>query len=237
MSRGVDLRGVLAKSTALATVTAILNIPYFHYLIFVVPNQRGFAPSLQSWSFLFAEIFLLFMLCLLASMVGFSFVNRFKLPGLGDPKGLIGSLPTLLAVGSAMITLSYFIFDRYFYVISPHSYPQGFLYLFSLPLQGAFTDEIILRFCLVTLCVGLFKRKSAGVIFVSVLASLFSIKYFYFFGINLDLNYLFLIHLVLSFSSNLILGYVFVSRGLIHAIALKFIFGLKYLVVYCAMGS
>jgi hypothetical protein len=237
MSRGVDLRGVFAKSAALAAAIAVFNLPYFHYLIFAVPNRTSLAVILKPWGFLWAEIFLLFMLGLLASMVGFSFVDRYKLPGLGDPKGLIGSLPGLLAVGAAMITLSYFLFDRYFFVISPHSYPQDFLYLLSLPFQGAFTDEIILRFCLVTLCMGIFKRKSLAVIFVSALASLFSVKYFYFFGIMFDLNVLSLTHLLLSLSSNLILGYVFVSRGLIYSITLKFIFSLKYFIVYWAMGS
>ena len=236
MSRGVELRGVLVKSSTLASAAAFFTLPYFHYLIFMVPDQARSTAGLKPWGFLFAQLFLLLILCLLAAAVGLSFANKYNLPGLGDPRDLIASLPLLLALALAMITLSYFLFDRYFYEISPFSYPQNLLYLISLPFQGAFTDEIILRFCLITLFVGLFKRKSIAVVSVSALASLFTIKYFYFFGITLDLSYLFITQLTLSFSSNLILGYLFVSRGLCYSIALKFLFSMKYVVVSWALG-
>ena len=134
-----------------------------------------------------------------------------------------------------MALVSYFLFDRYFFEVSPLSYPKDVLYLVSLPFKGAFTDEVILRLCLVTLSVGLLKRKGAGVVLASAVASFFTIKYFIFMGISCGLNYLFIVQLILSFAANLLLGYLFVTRGLLYAMALKFLFGMKQVIVSCAM--
>jgi len=231
------MRRVIVMSSALAASSTLFTFPFFHYLIFVVPYTCLLTETRYHWDFLFAQLFLLFFICLLSAIVGFSFSKRFKLPGFGNPRDFINAIPHLLTLASIMIIISYFFFDRYFYEISPSSYPKGFIYLISLPFKGAFTDEIILRFCLVTLSVGLFKHKGAGVIFVSVLASLFTIKYLNFIGIRLYLSYLFLIQLFLSFVCNLVLGYLFVTRGLLYSMTLNFLFSMKYFVIYWAKGA
>ena len=53
--------------------------------------------------------------------------------------------------------------------------------------------------------------------------------------IKVRLNYLIATPLLLSFLGNLILGYLFVSRGLLYAMALNFLFSMKYAVVLWAM--
>jgi len=227
---GADMRPVLMKSFALAICSTLFTLPYFHYLIFVVAPEGP-----NSWSLLFTELLLLFILSLLSAMVGFSFSGKFGLPGFGDPGSFNRSIPLLLALGTVMALVSYFLFDRYFFEVSPLSYPKDVLYLVSLPFKGAFTDEVILRLCLVTLSVGLLKRKGAGVVLASAVASLFTIKYFLFMGITCGLNYLFIVQLILSFAANLLLGYLFVTRGLLYAMALKFLFGMKQVIVSCAM--
>lgn len=237
MTRGVDKRGVLVQSAALAVAATFFSSLYFHYLIFMVPGQVSFKVMLNPWGFLFVELFSLFILCFFAAVIGLAFAKKYKLPGLGDLKDFTGSLYFILALGTIMITLSYFLFDRYFYEVAPFCYPQDLLYLVALPFQGAFTDEIILRLCLVTICVGLFKGKASGVVCVSALASLFTIKYLYFFGIKPGWDYLFVTQILLSFGSNCLLGYLFVTRGLISSMALKFLFGLKYFVVFGAAGA
>jgi hypothetical protein len=236
VTRGADMHGVLVRSSALAICSTLFTLPYFHYLISVVSAQAHFPIVRTPWRLLFTELFLVFILCLLSAMVGFSFSERFELPGFGNRKYFFRSIPFILLIGLVMMVLSYFLFDRYFFKISPLSYPKDILYLISLPFKGAFTEEIILRLCLVTLSVGLLKSKGAGVVLVSALGSLFTIKYFYFFGIKFGLNYLFITQLLLSFSANLFLGYLFVTRGLLCSMALKFLFGIKYIVVSLAMG-
>ena len=235
MTRGANMRGVLIKSSALAVSSTIVTIPYFYYMVFIVQGQGNFSEYASPWYFLFAELFLLFIICFLSAMVGFSFYRRYDLPGFGDLSGFADALPLLLAWATVMVFLSYFLFDRYFMELSPVSYPKDKFYLIFFPFQGAFTDEIILRFCLVTISVGLFRNKWLGIVFVSVLASIFTLKYFNFIGVTLDFGFLLLAQLFLSFLSNLLLGYFFVTRGLIFSMALKFMFGMKYIVALCAI--
>ena len=236
MTRGADMRGVLVKSSALATACTLFTFPYFHYLIFIVLDRYRLPTGLGPWGLLFSQLLLLFIVCLLAAMVGFSFSKRFGLPGFGDWRHLARTIPFLLVLAVGMITLSYLFFDRYFVRISPVSYPKDLLYLISIPFKEAFTEEIILRYCLVTLGIGLFKSKKAGVLLVSALASLFTIKYFHFIGIKVGLDYFFITQLLLSFSANLLLGYLFFTRGLLFCMALRCLFGMKYALVSCAIG-
>jgi hypothetical protein len=103
--------------------------------------------------------------------------------------------------------------------------------LIFLPMKGALTDEVILRLGLLTVAVGLLKHRGAAVILVAALAALMSLRYFQFLGIPLGVNYIMIAHLMLSFAGNLALGYLYVSRGLMHAVILKAAYGMRYLAV------
>ncbi len=232
-TRGADLRTVTLKSLALAICSTIAALPYFHYLIFVATKEGGgrLPDGVNSWELLVTQLFFVLVLSLLSALVGLSFSTKLGLPGLGSMKDLREDMPVLLCLGAVMTFASYYLFDRYFFEVSPLSYPEGALYLISMPFKGAFTEEIILRLCLVTLCVGILKRKGAGMVLASTVASLFTIKYFQFMGIEWGLNYLFMTQILLAFLAHLILGYLFVTRGLFYAMALKFFLGIKYGIV------
>lgn len=231
MIRGTDMHGVLAKSLVLAISSTLCTLPYFHYLIFEISLKQRLSESFNPLNLLLTQLLILFILTLLSAMIGFSFANRYELPVLGDPRGLMASLPLVSGGGALMIIFSYFLFDRYFLKISPVSYPMDPIFLLSYPFKRAFTDEVILRFCLVTIAVGLLKSKTAGIILVSVFASIVSIKYFLFMGIAVRLNYIFITQFLLGFSANLFLGYLFVTRGLLYSMCLGFLFGMKYLII------
>ncbi len=231
ITRGTDMRGVLAKSLALAIASTLFTLPYFHHLISEVSYRERLPQSADSFIILLTQLLLLFILTFLSAMVGFSFSSRYKLHGLGDPRALVSSLPLVVAGGAVITVLSYFFFDRFFFEISPASYPRDPLFLLSYPFKRAFTDEIILRFCLVTIAVGLFKSKSAGVVLVSVFAAIATVKYFHFIGLPVGLNAIFLTQLFIGFLANLLLGYLFVARGLLYSMSLGFIFGMKYLMM------
>ncbi len=237
MTRGADMHNVVTNSLAVALASTLFCLPYFHYLIFQVSSEGHFPGGKYSYGLLLTQLFLLFLLSLLSAMVGFSFSKRYTFLGFGDLKGFIHSMPFLLTGGAVMIIVSFFLYDRYFFEISPISYPKGILYLISLPFKGAFTDEIILRFCLVTIAVGLLKSKGAGVGLVSAFASLIAIKYFHFIGVKIDLSYLFVTHIFLSFLINFVLGYLYVTKGLIYSMVLGFFFNLKYIFVSWLMGG
>jgi len=235
MTREADMLKLLVKSSALAICSTVFAIPYFYHLILLTPIMAPLPLSLGLRGFLFMGLFLLFILCLLSAVVGFSFSERRGLPGFGDKTRFIRSIPLLLLLGAVMTALSYFLFDRFFFKLSPASYPKNLLYLVSFPLKAAFTEEVILRFSLVTIGVGIFRSKGAGVALAAAVAALFTLKYFQLVGISFHLNYLIVTPLILSFLANLILGYLFVSRGLLYAMALNFLFGMKYAVVSWAM--
>lgn len=225
------MRDVLIKSSALAVCSTVFAIPYFHHLIFLSPMMASFPLSLGYRGFLLMELLILFMICFLSSVIGFSFYQRRGLPGFGDKNHFIKSIPLLLVLGALMTIISYLLFDRYFIKLSPYSYPTNLLYLVSFPFKAAFTEEVILRFSLVTLGVGIFRRKMAGVVLAAAVATLFTLKYFQFVGISVGFNYLIVTQLLLAFTANFILGYLFISRGLLYSMALNFLFGMKYLIV------
>jgi len=228
------MRDVLVKSLALAVFSTIFAAPYFHYLISEVSLGGRFPEGFHFSAFLLTQLFILFVLCLLSAMVGLSFFRRYELPGFGQRRRFIRALPFLFLLGAAMTVLSYFLFDRFFFKISPVSYPKDVVYLVSFTFKGALTDEVILRLCFVTICVGILQHKGAGVVLASVIASMFTIKYYNFIGISPAISYLFVTQLLLSFTVNLFLGHLFVTRGLLYAMAFKFFYALKYVVVLLA---
>ncbi len=105
VTRGVDMSGVLLKSSVLAICSAIFTLPYFYYLTSMASDEGRFPKDLNLWGFLFAELFLLFILCLLSAIVGLSFSKRYDLPGFGDQRHFINSIHILLGMGAAMIAL------------------------------------------------------------------------------------------------------------------------------------
>ena len=136
MTRGADIRDVLMKSSILAVLSTLFAVPYFHYLIFTVPLKGYLPTNIGLRGFLFAELFLLFIICFLSSVAGFSFSKRLGLPGFGDISRFTRFIPLLLVLGAVMTALSYFLFDRHFLRLSPVSYPKNILYLMSYPFKA-----------------------------------------------------------------------------------------------------
>jgi hypothetical protein len=230
------MRAVVYQSIVLALCATLATLPYFHRLGMTAVESGRFPKGFGFWEFLAAELFLLFIICLLSAVVGFSFSKRFGLPGFGAWRKLPSHLPALLIVGAGMIALSYVVFDRHFVAVSPLSYPRDPWSLFWIPLKGALTEETILRLCLVTLCVGFLKGKLQGVVAASAIASLFTWKYLQFVGVDMGFNYLFVVQTGLAFLVNLVLGYLYVTEGLIYAMTLKFVLGMKYAVMWWIAG-
>ena len=229
LTRGTDMRLVLIQASGLALLACLFTLPHFYHLIFGVTGRVSQVGYSNPWVLLFTQLFLLLIVSLSSATVGLSFLKKFDLPEIWNWNTFAHSIPLLLFLGAVMAFLSYFLFDRYFVEISPDSYPRGALYLISFHFKNAFTDEIILRLCFLTICIGLLKNRIAAVILLSIIASLFSIKYFNFMGI--EFTRVFIPHFALSFIGNLILGYVFVTRGLFCSMFLKLIYSTKYVIV------
>jgi hypothetical protein len=230
MTQKAETGPVIIKSAILAVLAGGSAVGYFHYLVFTVSRGVGLRGQ-GPWAFLAVELILLTLVLFLSALIGFSFSPRLGLPGLGRPGGLIRALPLLVLGGIVLVAISYFAFDRYFFAIAPHSFPGKTGYLVAIPFKAALADETILRLGLVTIGVGLTKNRAAGVILMSAVASLLTVKYFEFIGIPFALDSFYILYLLLSFVGNIILGWLFVTRGLFYSMALKFVIGCKYLFI------
>ncbi len=230
MTRQADVRWVIGRSVILTICAAGSAVGYFHYLVFVV-SPGGGVPGQDPWAFLAMELVLLAFVLFLSALVGFSFSERLDLPGFGRMREFLRALPIIVAGGIVLVGISYVAFDRYFLTIAPVSFPKETAYLVTMPFKAALADETILRLGLVTIGVGLTKNKSVGVILMSAVSTLLTVKYFEFIGIPFALNPFYVVYLLLSFLGNIIQGWLFVTRGLAYSMALKFVIGCKYLFI------
>jgi len=238
MTRGANPKRVIREASVLSIFAVVSAIPYIRYLLNMAVGRGVLGTETASIVFI-TDLFLLGVLLFLCALVGLSFAPRYRLPGLGLTKQVVYDLPLVVFGGLALAALTFFFFDRYFYVVSPVSYPTSELMLIFLPLKGALTDEVILRLGMLTLAVGVLKQRDAAVMLVAALAAMMSLRYFQFLGIQLGFNYVIVAHLVISFVGNLALGYLYVHRGLMHAMIFKVIYGCRYLAaaVFLAGGS
>jgi hypothetical protein len=230
MAPQVDTRTVIVKSTILTLCAAGSAVGYFHYLVFVV-SPGAAVPGGDPWTFLAIELVMLAFVLFLSALVGFSFSVRLDLPGFGQMREFLRALPIIIAGGIILVGISYVAFDRWFFAIAPISFPKETAYLVAFPFKAALADETILRLGLVTIGVGLTKDKAAGVILMSAVSTLLTVKYFEFIGIPFALDHFYIVYLLLSFLGNIMQGWLFVTKGLAYSMALKFVIGCKYLLI------
>ncbi len=218
-----------ARAFWLGLISAVAAVPYFYYLAAKVMPLSGAVYGKSAWFLILPQVMLLFLLCFLCSLGGYLFFRRQKLPGFGSLSRLAKDIPILAACGLVLTGASYFLFDRYFFTLSPVSYPENFFYIMAVVIKAAFTEEIILRWGITTLAIALVKNRKWGVILASGAASLLTFKYFKFIQIEINWSYIFIVRFGLTFLFNLILGYLFVTRGLFHSMGLKFFMGARYI--------
>jgi hypothetical protein len=230
MTQGANPGVVVPQAMCLTLISLAAAVPYVQYLLDTAVG-RGMLGKETASNVFMTDLLLLVLLLFLSSLVGLSFAPRYRLPGLGISRRIARDLPLLVLGGLVLAAVSFVLFDRYFYAVSPGSYPTSPLMLVCLPLKGAFADEVILRLGILTVAVGLLKHRGAGVILMAALAALMSLRYFQFLGMSLGVNYIMIAHLSLSFAGNLVMGYLYVHRGLAHAMILKVIYGCRYLAV------
>lgn len=231
MTSGLELKTVMSRSAGLASVSALVAAPYLYYLVFVLSDSVSLSLRQNLERLFLSEFILLYLILFFSCAAGFSFHKRRDIPDLLAFQHPLKAIPLLLVSGIGLAWLSYLLFDQHFYRISPSSYPTDLLYLIMFPLKEAVTEEVILRFCGVTLCVGILGKKGAGIILASFFGALLTLKYFQFIRISPDATRIFIVHFSLSFGVNLLLGYLYVTKGLLYAVILKFFFGMKYAMV------
>jgi hypothetical protein len=224
-------RIIAARSLLLSLISTLAAAPYFYYLTVKVMPSGAIPAGRGPWAVIVPHLLLLFLLTFFCALAGYLFYARHDLPGFGSGKNLVKDMPLLAAAGLVLAAMTYILFDRYFVHLSPQSYPRNNFYIIAVALKAALTEEIILRWGITTLAVALLKSKKWGVALSSIIAVLFTFKYFNFIEIKISWSYIFIAQVTLTLLSNLVLGYLFVTRGLIHSMVLKFLLGLRYLMV------
>lgn len=231
LTGNVESRSALGWSLVLGSAATVAIIPHFHYLLFARPDSPWSVKGAEIWRFLFGQTVLVFLVTVLSCLIGFAFSRRLGLPGLGKTATVKRDFKWIACLGTVLSLVSLIGFDIWFIKVLPAAYPDSAWYLLSIPVKGALTEELILRFCMVTLAVGILKSKWAGVFVISILAPFLSLKFFRFVGVEGLPAGLLTIQFLLSFVSNMLLGMVFVTRGLFSCMMLKFFCNLKYVAI------
>ncbi|MDI6704592.1 MAG: hypothetical protein QME40_07990 [bacterium] len=160
-------------------------------------------------------------------MFGFAWSEKYGLSGLGSLQGIKEGWWRLLIFGVIIATITYLIFDRYFFNKGRGYYPHNLFWALSIPLNSFFFKETI-RFGMIALSQRLIRNLPLSIFIVSLFFVSLSLKSFAFIGFRLSWNYLLITGLVLTMIINLILGYIYAKKGLLQSAFLHVIIDLRF---------
>ncbi len=186
------------------------------------------------------QSFIVFCLAFLSALIGFVYAKRLRLPGFGKPADIRVWLPVGLIAGLIVTPISYLILDRGVLRLFPEVYPPSLAWAFANILGGAISQEVIVRFGLLTIGVYLvdkWTRQGRPWPAIAVL-SVFGAAGSYLLISRLDMvsglsTSQITIMLLLSFLIQWILCEVYVRRGLLAALCVHLGLSIKYLVFSC----
>lgn len=167
------------------------------------------------------DVVLIFLACLLCCMCGVAWARSRGLPGLGSVRDFRGNI--LFIGGWALVfdLVLFLVMDRPLSVRMPHLYPSTAAGVMVFMLMAACFEEIVFRYGFLTLLYRLWPNRHAAVFLSSLLYALAVYKTFTFLKLDCGLNYLTALAFGTRFLSGLILGYIYVLRGLYPVMLFK----------------
>jgi hypothetical protein len=108
------------------------------------------------------QSFIVFLLAVLCSLVGFTYARRLELPGFGTFSDLLYWLPLGLLAGVLFAPVYYFLVDRALMQRIPEMFPASPVDALALMIGGVIPQEVIARFGLLTIGVYFWKRRRKG---------------------------------------------------------------------------
>lgn len=145
-ARAAVLLAGLVMLTALPML--FYQLQYLPDLIFTeIPNSAAL------YQLAVKQSVVVFALAFLCSLVGFLYAQRLELPGFGALQDIRYWLPLGFGVGLICTPVAYFAIDRELIQILPELYPEFVLPAVAKMVGTAFTQEVVLRFGLLTICV------------------------------------------------------------------------------------
>ncbi|GEM_PF-2318650 len=240
-----DVAGRLRNGLLLGIVTALAAFPYlFHQSMgaWSAPIARDWGVGGEAGTIFAFEFSLLLGVIFMCSIIGVFLSERYNLPGFGKARDAYQiayryGAPALLFG----LVVGWLLHDRTFYQVVPAEtgidlYPRNVLWSVALLLNVSVMKEMVFRFGVLTLAAGLFRgrRPILAVVLTAVFAASFSVRELLFVDYaRLDAQVWYCV--IWSFISNIILGMVFVRKGLLSSMSLRACVDMRF-VLYPILG-
>ncbi|MCC7384516.1 MAG: CPBP family intramembrane metalloprotease [Deltaproteobacteria bacterium] len=210
----------LRAAAIVAGIAYAAQAPYLYYLARVAYpttlSQRH--PALTAEQVLGADLIRVAIVVILASLIGALFVERAGLVGLGT-RASKRSLLVLFAMGAAASAVIYTVVGRSIAEKLPGQYPCALGWALVGTLRGALFEEVVARYGMMTLLVGITRRTWLANILQAIFFSAVSTRAIAFATGPLALDALTAATIVTSLIVNLIAGGLYAKRGLASAAA------------------
>ena len=231
-------------SVLLTIITFLLSSPYLYHFIVHRPDKLSpfnarvsSLPEGSIGAFILSQLLMFLLLIFICSFLGFGYWQKYGFKGLGSlndlRQDLLYFVPAALAVNLAM----YFGFDRHMMMHIPSLYPSSALWGFAKALMHSTTFEIVSKFGLVTVAMGIFRNKHVAVIIPAAFFAFLVPNTFFDYNVEFGWNFISVAAVSTTFIYGVISGYIFVHRGLVSTMTLRFLLDLKYIVYALLLQS
>ncbi|MEW6095346.1 MAG: hypothetical protein AB1567_02290 [bacterium] len=225
-------REVGGKGLILSEVCVIASLPYLYYMYFIGMREiilKKFLPKHLPY-LVIHDVWYIFIATFLCGVCGFGWSKKYGLCGFGSFLDFKKDWLKLLIIGGVIGILSYQFFDKPFKSIAPYYYPTNPIWALTIPINSAFFIETI-RFGMVSLVQRLIKNVHFANFSIAFFFAIVGLKSFIFIGLDFNWSALAIACFTFTVLLNIVLGYIFIKKGLISTIFVHLVADLKFVVL------
>lgn len=224
------LKKGLEDTVILTGLSIISCYPYFLYLWLQSPSETiGLHLEDRDFnSFLQGEVLVVLGASFFSALVGRFFSRRYGLAGLGSLAEMFREIQKFALLAIVLIPIFLFVLDPIIFKQISVLNPKNFWAAAGVTLKSSIFEEVVLRYGLITILAGLFRRIYLAVFVGAVLATLLGIRSGFMTGMSLETSFSLYLMVAVSLLLNLFYGYLFASRGLVSSMAAHLLIALKY---------
>lgn len=218
------------KGLILSQICVIASLPYYYYMYFIGMREiilKTFLPKHLPYLMIF-DVWYVFIVTFLCGLCGFAWSKKYGLCGFGSFLDFKKHWLKLLIIGGLIGVISYYFFDKPFRSMAPSYYPTNPLWALIIPINSAFFQETI-RFGMISLVQRLVKNAHFANCSIAFFFAIVGIKSFIFVGLNFNWSVLSINCFIFTVLLNIVLGYIFIKKGLISTIFVHLVVNLKFL--------
>jgi hypothetical protein len=205
-------------------------VPYLYYL-----TRIAFADALKqrfgntsTEQLLRVDLVLIGIALIICSLVGSLLARRYRLPGLGSMAAVRRALPYIVPGGALLSAGTYLFFGRHLARRVPGYYPASLGWALLVMVKGAFFDETIARFGMMTIFSGVVRHLWLANLLQAAFLTFITTRSLPFFGIAVDWNPFLVASVGSSVVVHLAHGWTYGRFGLLSAAALHLLVDSKY---------